>query len=116
MKPLHHQRRPGFVPHASFEQPDARAARLERLGGLDFADHGGRFSDGERRERFDVAAVFVPERQAVEKVLDGREALAREQPAALTADALQALQRCLGFDPVHERRPAQLQSEADIEV
>ena len=116
VKPLHHQFRPGPVPHASLEQPDARAARLERLRGLDLSDHGGCFSDDERRERFDVAAVFVPKRQAVEKVLDGRQAFAREPPAALAADALQALQRRLGFDPVHKRRPAQLQSEADIEV
>src|SRR5207247_358022 len=92
---------PVAVAQHDLEDTAAAAARARLVDAGDLAHRRRLLTDVELTERAERAPVLVAERQVVEKVLDGREAEARQLGGALRADAAHRLR---GLGERGERR------------
>jgi ABC-type transporter Mla subunit MlaD len=87
--------RAGAVAQEQLEDLEPGAAGRPDAAADDLADDRRRLAGAQRRDRLEVAAILVADRESIEEVLDGVETDAFEIGGAPRADTFQVLQRRL---------------------
>ena len=79
--------------NSASNRPSLRRRKPVSFRGADLGDHGGEFAGRKLRDRLQVAAVFVAEREVVDQVFDGFEAFGLKHGGARRADAFEVCER-----------------------
>ena len=95
MEPLTEDDGARGVGELRFEQADIAPAHPGHLRGSDFGDDGRQFTGRELRDRLQVAAVLVPEREVVDQIFHGFQTARLQHGAAGGSDPFQVGQRSI---------------------